>query len=445
MNTRPKHLPPVEGFDEEEAVANSSPDALVDGMQNPFEKLAGRQPPPPSREDAPTSPAAGGMSALGPADKKDLDSAIGSKLSSQPPPPPPGSQMSQGGPSAPPPAMPAPMSRHYDDEQADNEQISKAADRDRMNRMLRGFETASKQLTAGVLQQPVAETVGQDSNYEQEATARAERNRQSRRAGDLDERNFSVADGQRKIALAHQQFLEKEKTNEDTAKGEKVAYDAGEDRRKAGLADNKFTEDKRHNLINEGIQDRRNAAIATAAAGGKIVPAGEVKDLGDIDSAKTALGDLLHDFGELKMGGMEGKAGRIATKALDLQDSDSAKFNASKAPVQQAVGAILEGGKLAAGDEHKYDYMFPRGGDSDDVAKRKVEKLNSVLDDIKSGRIKSFKDYGYKTPGAPHSAEGKSGASGGKAHSQDAEAITWAKAHSSDPRAVKILKLHGGS
>lgn len=256
MTPRPKHLPPVEGFDEEEALAESSPDAMLDSMGNPFEKLAGRPPPPQPGEEDPIGPAIGGMKALGPADKGDLDSAITGTLAKQPPPPPPGSQMPSGGA---PPSMPAGMSRHYDDEQSDKRDVQSGRERDDQNRMMRGLEMAGRQLVGGVLQQPVAESVGQQTNYEQEATARAQRNRETRRTGDIDERNYSVADGQRKIALAHQGFMERG----DVAEAErKASLDVVKKKKDESDADFK----ERQLKSQEKRSSNHNASIEKAAA-----------------------------------------------------------------------------------------------------------------------------------------------------------------------------------
>ncbi len=131
---------------------------------------------------------------------------------------------------------------------------------------------------------------------------------------------------------------------------------------------------------------------------GAKLPATEGDALADVDVAKAQLDHMSDEFDRLDMGGMSGKLGDKVTKLLGLQDTDSAEFEAVASRVRQAVGKILEGGKLAAGDEAKYRNMLLVAGDSPAVKRQKVEGMKAFLDDLKSGRIKVLKSGGYRTP-----------------------------------------------
>jgi hypothetical protein len=67
----------------------------------------------------------------------------------------------------------------------------------------------------------------------------------------------------------------------------------------------------------------------------------------------------------------------------------------------QAVGTILEGGKLAAGDEIKYARMLPQAGDSVDIAQQKVDGLRKLLSSLKAARVEAFRGGGFEVAGAP--------------------------------------------
>ena len=89
------------------------------------------------------------------------------------------------------------------------------------------------------------------------------------------------------------------------------------------------------------------------------------------------------------------KAAGAVTDALNLQGTDAAEYRAAAQLAQQAAGKIVEGGKLAAGDELKYRKMMPQPGDSPEVVKQKAEGMKSFLRDLASRRARAFKESGY--------------------------------------------------
>ena len=176
---------------------------------------------------------------------------------------------------------------------------------------------------------------------------------------------------------------------------------------------------------------------AKVGPGGKDLPATSLAELGDFDVAKKQLIELRDAFNKYDEGGAWAKAGNRATRWLGLTDTDASKFNATKARVQQTVGKILEGGKLAQGDEAKYAALVLEPGDNPAVVKEKTEGMISFLDDIRDGKIKVYREGGFKTPTSTGNSQAQPASRDGK------EAVDWAHAHPKDPRASAILRLNG--
>lgn len=143
---------------------------------------------------------------------------------------------------------------------------------------------------------------------------------------------------------------------------------------------------------------RGGAAPRTAAPKG--LPASEVKEMADFDVATEQLDKLLTTFDSLDMGGVAGKVGGKATDWMGLQGTDSAAYLADARRTMQAVGTILEGGKLAAGDEVKYRRMLPEPGDPLELAKKKVEGLKQLLSSLRAKREQRFRASGFSDSAA---------------------------------------------
>jgi hypothetical protein len=149
--------------------------------------------------------------------------------------------------------------------------------------------------------------------------------------------------------------------------------------------------------------DQIKANIAAKRApkktgGGKTLPVNALNDLADVDVANQQLDELGNSFAEHEQGGALGKLKAKMTEALGLQGTEAANYDADVRRVNQAVGKILEGGKLAAGDEVKYRAMQPRPGDSPEVVKTKIQGLHDFLNGLKAGRVKLYKAGGYAVP-----------------------------------------------
>lgn len=128
----------------------------------------------------------------------------------------------------------------------------------------------------------------------------------------------------------------------------------------------------------------------------RTLPVSEVDALADSDLAVEELDRLAAKHGELSMGSASAKAGNAATRLLGLQGTDSAAYAAERRRVAQSVGKILEGGKLAAGDELKYERMLPQPGDPPTLVKQKTDGLKQMLRDFKAKRSRALKSAGYR-------------------------------------------------
>lgn len=151
-------------------------------------------------------------------------------------------------------------------------------------------------------------------------------------------------------------------------------------------------------LQNKKLERSLNNA-ATKEGAGKQLPAATLDELAGIDTATKQLDGLLETFTRTNQGGISGKAGGALTRALGLQGTSAAEYEGAASSVRQGVGKILEGGKLAAGDEVKYKNMLPKPGDSADVVKQKVQSLKAYLSQLKSDRLTTLKAGGYAVPG----------------------------------------------
>lgn len=143
---------------------------------------------------------------------------------------------------------------------------------------------------------------------------------------------------------------------------------------------------------------KEKEAKAPAAEKLRQLPASDLKELSDIDVAIDQMNDLVKLHKDLDLGGFfEGIKG-VATEKLDLQNTKAAKFLARSKIVQQGVGKILEGGKLAAGDEAKYKTMLPKPGDSAAVLEEKQRAMLDYLQSLKRKGIKTFQAAGFQVP-----------------------------------------------
>lgn len=135
-----------------------------------------------------------------------------------------------------------------------------------------------------------------------------------------------------------------------------------------------------------------------SSGGPKALAPSYLSELAGYDTAAQQVDELFDEYDKLDVAGAGGKAKGFFAKHLGLQGGDVAEYDAKSAPVRQAVGTILEGGKMAAGDEEKYRNMFPRPGDSKEVRNKKRAALKSYLETEKRNKTNAWKAGGYLVP-----------------------------------------------
>ena len=260
--------------------------------------------------------------------------------------------------------------------------------------LARGFETAGRQFLAGMTRTPVLDTLTEQSNAVGQArTAAKTRAEQLRAAAEearrsrLDSSTLEDNEASRIEKLARAAALSREKRTGTPAD--------------PTLPREKFEQQK----VVDALKDERERARARiakmglkgAGGGAKLSPTA-LGDLADFGVAEAELDRLGQAFGKFGVSGIGGKAGSVATNALGLQNTDAAAYGAEARRVMQSVGKILEGGKLAAGDEVKYAKMLPQAGDPPEQARRKIEGLKTMLRDARNRRERELAAGGYKVP-----------------------------------------------
>jgi hypothetical protein len=90
-------------------------------------------------------------------------------------------------------------------------------------------------------------------------------------------------------------------------------------------------------------------------------------------------------------------AGRIASN--NPYDTRAQGIEAEIRAKSQSFGRFMEGGVLRAEDEKKYRKMFPNLSDTPEVAKKKLEVVQDLLNKKQQSDIEAFKAQGYDTKG----------------------------------------------
>lgn len=138
---------------------------------------------------------------------------------------------------------------------------------------------------------------------------------------------------------------------------------------------------------------------APKADEGKTLPSSTVEGLADLPVAEAAVDEMVTEFNRLNMGGVAGRVGSFVNRMGGSELApDSAQYEAVAKIGMQSIGKILEGGKLAVGDEVKYQAMLPRGGDSPQVVEAKRSHLKAFMRSLVEMRAKGLKESGYKVP-----------------------------------------------
>lgn len=170
--------------------------------------------------------------------------------------------------------------------------------------------------------------------------------------------------------------------------------DAYQFAKRYGLDLDKFDQAKQE-FIEELAAKEKAAATKTAKdAEGQTVPAGEAASIGQSKAAIAALDVLEKQFRESGAAGVGGKV-----SALLPWDTDPVKYEDDVLAAAQAVGTILEGGKLAAGDEVKYRKLFPKAGDSLERGLNKLANVKRLVGDLTDAKVEALDAAGFNVKG----------------------------------------------
>lgn len=146
----------------------------------------------------------------------------------------------------------------------------------------------------------------------------------------------------------------------------------------------------------------KDARVEADKAKGEKLPATTVMDLADLPTAKAGIGNLAASFKDLGMSSTAARVSNALPNALgSMLGTDVSKFNDEALIAMQNVGKIMEGGKLAAGDETKYRRMMPRAGMNQAEAERQVAKMQAFLQELYDNRVNALHKQGYNTAGLP--------------------------------------------
>lgn len=241
-----------------------------------------------------------------------------------------------------------------------------------------------------------------------------------------------------------------QRTNADrtfNVQGEKIKTDkeiaeakAKADWNKAVAAQKDKDEDQKetagHHRAMEEIGRTMAGIKATSTEGDKRLPVSQVVEQADFEVADKGLQDLFDHFKKLQMSGI---GARLSGAGADLGfNTEAALYKDKGRAVGQVVGKILEGGKLAAGDELKYARMLPQPGDTLERAQQKITNVQNLLRESLKTRRAALAAQGYKgqtdSPGAQPSTPAQ------ELSDKDKTAEAWAKAHPDDPRSAAILE-----
>jgi hypothetical protein len=123
-----------------------------------------------------------------------------------------------------------------------------------------------------------------------------------------------------------------------------------------------------------------------------------ITELSDTDSAIASLEGLGQKFKDLGQEGVLAKASGKVSAALGLTSTDAGQYQAAAKLAMQGIGKIMEGGKLAAGDEVKYTAMLPVPGDSYESAAKKISAATAYLRKLRDDRVSALKAAGRNVP-----------------------------------------------
>lgn len=313
------------------------------------------------------------------------------------------------------PAQAAPVAKPQGPD--DEVRAAGLADADTIER--NGLSAAGRQLIAGLTRTaPVESAVSPADAVKQLYARRAQEKRdaiQGRYADNAAERNAANLEtarlnmesaktkAERDAALFEYNKLRNARTDERADKSLEVSTSAKQEELRL----------REEELARKKAEDEAKARRGGGGGGGSKLPVTQVAELADFATATKGLDELLGLHERSGMDGsdsMLGATGRRLESAVTPEGLNTAtnEFKDKARATAQAVGTILEGGKLAAGDELKYARMMPQPGDSKERAAAKVANVKALLTETRNNRAKAFAETGYKVPASATATEAPS-------------------------------------
>lgn len=143
---------------------------------------------------------------------------------------------------------------------------------------------------------------------------------------------------------------------------------------------------------------RAQAGVDAANSKQPTVPAGEAAAIGGLDAADSMITRLDKDWERLASG-----FGSSATQFVP--GTDAAQYADKKLAAAQAIGTVLEEGKLTDSDlKDKYLKLVPDPTDSPQRKAEKINELRLIAQEKKAAKVKALGQAGYKTQGFEQAA-----------------------------------------
>lgn len=221
----------------------------------------------------------------------------------------------------------------------------------------------------------------------------------------------------------------------------------------------KFAQEKEMVGI-KGAEDRKTAAVKRSqeTAANKRLPPDKVLSVNAGNAIPKMLTEIEKtiDMNAPLFGPVAGRIGE-----LNPYDTQSQTVDAQMRTASQAFGRFMEGGVLRKEDEDKYRRMFPKLGDTPDVARNRLQLIAKMLKDKQESDVTALGAAGYDVAGLrqplpeggipgvlrgggskklgdgliPEALAGQ----GAQFDAEDLQAMEWAQANPKDPRSGQIM------
>ena len=332
-------------------------------------------------------------------------------------------------------------------------ELESATQLDADEKSQRLFETATRQMIAGLTRTPVQPTLTQPGTAVKDLQAkRAKAKENAYRELELGNQgkrlDFEQKEAARKAALDQTRRDEdvafRERGAERADKGQEIQKETN--RIMMGL---RFKSDAREEDAAKAKADERGDKAASAAMpflGGTLTLAPGLSDTergqarttagmwNAADSAVENFQKTLEDFARSPSNETKGRvtaALRTASSAFNSAIGGGAMSADEARAMSEAMGAdILSPTGLQALAQSVL------GGDDVKAAQTISNRVRAARQANRAAALGRLKTYGtYAEGSAPQAA--------GTSPDEDAQAVAWAKAHKDDPRAAEILRLHG--